>query len=417
MSSLYDLVGPVLPQALRLARYQASANPPQSVNDLQSENDAMNQTPSREEERLLVSNANVMTALEDLFSWIEKDRTSRTSRLSRMESFRFQRAIYRIWLMSVHFKPHPLTLKPGGSAGEHARDRNSELRKSWDDQKSFLQQFSTQELFQIDRLTGFLSWIAQWAVTAERNGLKGPMELNQYNDIEMLVFAGPHAVLRGYEDATIVHLPSEHIDAGPYTQFIEQALSEIAQERQVTVPLGYGFVGFILDNIHDEHDKCRHCDGTANPHISRRRLLPNLYNETNWEHLKGRLNRHGVVPGNLCFNLVEEEPLVQAFSDDWSQLLREMFTCRQDEYAQWSKQDWICGQCWATFFKDTIWRWRLWQKKKAGERIEKDCRYGYKCWEQCQESGLDHAGQFNHLCQPIEQPPFRPPPRAGVDRV
>ena len=69
MSPAYDLVGPVLPQALRLARYQASATLPQTVNDLQSKNDTINQTPSREEERLLVSNANIMTALEDLFSW------------------------------------------------------------------------------------------------------------------------------------------------------------------------------------------------------------------------------------------------------------------------------------------------------------------------------------------------------------
>ena len=69
MSSPFDLVGPVLPQALRLARYQASATLPQNVSDLQSENDTINQTPSREEERLFVSNASVVTALEDLFSW------------------------------------------------------------------------------------------------------------------------------------------------------------------------------------------------------------------------------------------------------------------------------------------------------------------------------------------------------------
>ena len=69
MSSPFDLVGPVLPQALRLARYQASTTLPQNVSDLQSENDTINQTPSREEERLFVSNASVVTALEDLFSW------------------------------------------------------------------------------------------------------------------------------------------------------------------------------------------------------------------------------------------------------------------------------------------------------------------------------------------------------------
>jgi hypothetical protein len=69
MSAAYDLVGPVLPQALRLAQYQAFVTLPPNANDVQSENNVVNQTPSREEERLLVSNASVMIALKDLFSW------------------------------------------------------------------------------------------------------------------------------------------------------------------------------------------------------------------------------------------------------------------------------------------------------------------------------------------------------------
>jgi hypothetical protein len=69
MSAGYDLDGPVLPQALRLARYQAFVTLPPNANDVQSENNVVNQTPSREEECLLMSNANVMIALEDLFSW------------------------------------------------------------------------------------------------------------------------------------------------------------------------------------------------------------------------------------------------------------------------------------------------------------------------------------------------------------
>lgn len=68
MSSPYDLVSYVLPQALRLARYQAMAKLPENVSDIQRENDTINQTPSKEE-RLIVSNDSVMTALENLFSW------------------------------------------------------------------------------------------------------------------------------------------------------------------------------------------------------------------------------------------------------------------------------------------------------------------------------------------------------------
>jgi hypothetical protein len=71
----------------------------------------------------------------------------------------------------------------------------------------------------------------------------------------MYIFAGPHTVLRCYEDATTTHLPKAYIDDdGPYTDFLTRALSEIAQERQVTER--FGGVGVILDDIIGEHDRC-----------------------------------------------------------------------------------------------------------------------------------------------------------------
>ena len=71
----------------------------------------------------------------------------------------------------------------------------------------------------------------------------------------MFLFAGPHAVLRCYEDATTTHLPKEYLDDdGPYTEFLTHALSEIARDRQVTEP--FGDVGVILDDIIGEHDRC-----------------------------------------------------------------------------------------------------------------------------------------------------------------
>ena len=92
----------------------------------------------------------------------EKDRTSRTSKLSRMESVRFQRAMDRIWLMSVLFGPRRF-----GSRPSLANKIQSDLEKSWKDQKIFLQKFSTPELFQIDNLVMFLTSIASWSTTAE----------------------------------------------------------------------------------------------------------------------------------------------------------------------------------------------------------------------------------------------------------
>jgi hypothetical protein len=73
----------------------------------------------------------------------------------------------------------------------------------------------------------------------------------------MYLFAGPHILLRCYEDATYTRLPTEYIDDdGPYTDFLMRALSEIAQERQVTEPIQVGYFGVILDNIIGEHDRC-----------------------------------------------------------------------------------------------------------------------------------------------------------------
>ncbi|KAJ7841685.1 hypothetical protein B0H14DRAFT_1040971 [Mycena olivaceomarginata] len=46
----------------------------------------------------LAENAKVISALEDIYSLTQKDRTSRTSVLTPEESWRFQRAAYRIML-------------------------------------------------------------------------------------------------------------------------------------------------------------------------------------------------------------------------------------------------------------------------------------------------------------------------------
>ena len=57
---------------------------------------------------------------------------------------------------------------------EDTDDPESVLDNSWKDQKTFLQQFSSQELFQIHKLALFLVYsTAGWAVIAEGSGLGG----------------------------------------------------------------------------------------------------------------------------------------------------------------------------------------------------------------------------------------------------
>lgn len=71
----------------------------------------------------------------------------------------------------------------------------------------------------------------------------------------MFLFAGPHIILRCVEDVTSNHLPTEYIgDDGPYTEFIQKALSQIFEERHVTVPVGY--LELILDTINGGDVQC-----------------------------------------------------------------------------------------------------------------------------------------------------------------
>lgn len=91
------------------------------------------------------------------------------SRLSRVESIRFQRAMYRIWLVSVLFGSRYVDGFDDYSE-EYPEGCGLQLEESWKDQKSFLQQFSTQELFQIDCLARYLVFTANWATTAEDDG-------------------------------------------------------------------------------------------------------------------------------------------------------------------------------------------------------------------------------------------------------
>lgn len=73
----------------------------------------------------------------------------------------------------------------------------------------------------------------------------------------MFLFAGPHIVLRCYEDTTTSHFPTQYLDDdGPYEKFLTHPLSEIFQGRQVNDPIDIGYVGIILDSMHGAHDRC-----------------------------------------------------------------------------------------------------------------------------------------------------------------
>ena len=83
--------------------------------------------------------------------------------------------MYRIWLVFVLYGPRRFVPSRWFS-DDDADDRESDL-DSWEDQKTFLQQFSSQELFQICKIAWFLISTAGWAVIAEGCALGGTQEL------------------------------------------------------------------------------------------------------------------------------------------------------------------------------------------------------------------------------------------------
>ena len=60
-TSLHELLGPAIPQVLQLARYQALRSINKDVVEV-DENDVISQKPTPEEERIMVSNAAVVSA-------------------------------------------------------------------------------------------------------------------------------------------------------------------------------------------------------------------------------------------------------------------------------------------------------------------------------------------------------------------
>jgi len=186
-------------------------------------------------------------------------------------------------------------------------------------------------------------------------------------------------------------------------------LVEILKTRNVDISQGYtAFRKTILDKVNGESDLCSKC-------LSAGELLAGiasgtaLFNESNWDHLKGFLGLDMIliIPGNLGPNRTEDG-LHKALHDmNYAVLMLEMFDSKREAYATWSRSDWVCFDCLRVFLRDTLPFWWLDRKRKAGVVIRADCKYGFDCPSQAYE--LDHAREYNHLCEPKEPHPNATP--------
>ncbi|CCM05802.1 uncharacterized protein FIBRA_08036 [Fibroporia radiculosa] len=293
-------------------RGSAEADDPslwESTNELPRENTITAQAITREEQRILTLNASVVSALEDLFSWRFKDRTSRMSVLSPVESWRFRRALYRIWLISYVYGMEGHYLKrPTMPWFARTVSEDSDSEKWLNEQKEVLDTFLAAELRQIESVVKFLQIIADWAVTA--------------------------------------HFKSS----------IDQ----------------------------------------------------------DWDYLGGMMAAdYGLLGGVLSQNHAESAMSRTLRQTDFNTLMDALFDSKSEKYAQWSKEDWICLDCYQEFISETMPIWWL-KRKRSGKSllyqtimldfnpfcvdgipIMPDCRHGYYCRKQIGTAGLEHATMFN----------------------
>ena len=172
--------------------------------------------------------------------------------------------MYRVWIMS--------TLYGLGSAshGQRATGASSET------QKAFLQKYTSQELIQISKASRFLQSLAGWVILAECK-VVGSLDVCQSaesflapsfpllltrttypltDDFHGLyLFAGPHIILRCYEEQSSDPLPFSYLfNEEVYEDFLLPSAEGILSQRNITIPLA--FMGSILDDVCGAHDTC-----------------------------------------------------------------------------------------------------------------------------------------------------------------
>ncbi|KAF7346975.1 hypothetical protein MVEN_01450300 [Mycena venus] len=198
-----NAIGPALPQALRVARYPYfNDNKYDDKRAIERLNPAVMATTCPEERgatvitgadtRKLLENADVMRDFENIYSLTQKDRNSRTSFLTPAESWRFQRAAYRIMLYCNIF--------PGS---RYDLDALADLRKAVVKQiqrqrTAVLGAYPTDELLEVYAVARFM-----------RDVLEGIKDNADEDVIDTLLATGPDGVVRAWESRSYERVPDE----------------------------------------------------------------------------------------------------------------------------------------------------------------------------------------------------------------
>ncbi|KAJ6560099.1 hypothetical protein B0H19DRAFT_1146496 [Mycena capillaripes] len=372
-----NVVGPALPDAVRVLRYSCNTATKGSDDDM----DAL----TGSEFRCLQTNAAMVRQLEVAFSSKYRDPLSRTSQLSWMESWRFARAMYRIMLYCDVFRmPDDEDQVIDLEENQHIEIETRRV--------VMLSEYSTQELFELSAALVFLR-----AIAYEVSGDHIEEDDDMRGASDMLISTGPATVLEAYQqqggDRMVEAVGYTVWIAGPFSlllDFFTGPLQRIWDERAVAAPPRYdaALQGSLLDDFTYRSAPCDQCAGVS----------PNkLRKEADWDDLN--VNIRKLFLGNLADNFIEMEPLGEEKPErDIPKLIAELYALKTEEFKGWEKSDALCDACLTKFLSAHLHLWLLDRKLKDGWEAAEDCWYGYNCRTQTEVTL--HAMTKNHLCAP-----------------
>ncbi|KZT06332.1 uncharacterized protein LAESUDRAFT_679904 [Laetiporus sulphureus 93-53] len=327
----------------------------------------------------LVYHAPVVKELEDIFSWIKKDRTSRTSKLTVDESSRFRRAMYRFWLYCELYREPP--------------------DEDWYTfpRRVFFQALPLEELLELGRAADFCAELL--LRTDNSCGCASSLvpTVTYFRDISAM---GPARVLWIFQSLE----PQEPEDVEEGFFWYPFFLNLI--HHQMSPKIGHeALLEAILSEVTGSQDECDRCHAACGI---------NLWGPSNWDLLRGIFCPTFLgtfYPNNLQMNNTEVNLLLDYLSDvksrfrnyitfDYAQFMEEIVELHDEE--AWSRDGWYCLECVSDLLRERFVWWWLEKKQKAGIRIPlKACAWGYDCC--LQGSDWYHARTMNHLCRPTRR--------------
>ncbi|KAJ6608036.1 hypothetical protein B0H10DRAFT_2069371 [Mycena sp. CBHHK59/15] len=385
-SVAYNIVGLALPQAICVL---LSVKPDEPVNEysdlLQSpwpETTDISMSPIANEKILLAKNAELVRCLEYIFSVRHKDRyrTSQTTQLSSMESWRFRRAVYRnlhycdVFEESKYWPDH---------YGFHFD--TDFIREMVAVRATMLQDYPTEELYELHAVVDFLRELVQWI---HMNNLGIP---HNYGDCRASI--GPAHVLSAFEDRSIdaiyQHVMFDNEEMSPILfNYYSAAFMAIWKCRDVKPPPSdTSRQGLSPGQTCSGHGLDLWCAASESSY------LPGV-DGGYWT-----ISLNNCLPGHLPDNVNELLALTELLFDSsftYADLISEIFAIWTPEFHDWNEDDSYCSHHLKELISAHLYLWLYIKKVEGGWQPPENCWYGYECRTQTHRQA--HRDSRNHLC-------------------